>query len=101
MAQAGVYTAITHYLKAVEATATKDSLAVAKKMKETPVNDFFARNGQVREDGRMVHDMYLAQVKTPDESKYPWDYLKILKVIPGKEAFRPLGESECPLVKKG
>jgi branched-chain amino acid transport system substrate-binding protein len=101
MAQAGVYSAITHYLKAVEATATKDSLAVAKKMKETPVNDFFARNGQVREDGRMVHDMYLAQVKTPDESKYPWDYLKILKVIPGKEAFRPLGESECPLVKKG
>jgi branched-chain amino acid transport system substrate-binding protein len=99
MAQAGVYSAVQHYLKAVAAVGSKDSLTVVKKMKETPVNDFFAKNGQVREDGRMVHDMYLAQVKTPEESKYAWDYLKILKVIPGQEAFRPLAESECPLVK--
>jgi branched-chain amino acid transport system substrate-binding protein len=99
MAQAGVYSAIRHYLTAVQALGSKDSLGVVKKMKETPVNDFFAKNGQVREDGRMVHDMYLAQVKSPEESKYAWDYLKILKVIPGREAFRPLAESECPLVK--
>jgi branched-chain amino acid transport system substrate-binding protein len=101
MVQAGVYSAVQHYLKAVQALGRKDSLAVVKKMKETPINDFFAKNGQIREDGRMVHDMYLAQVKTPEESKYAWDYLKILKVIPGPEAFRPLAESECPLVKKG
>ena len=100
MVQAGVYSAIMHYLKAVQATGSKESLPVLAKMRETPVNDFFAKNGQVREDGRMVHDMYLAQVKTPAESKYDWDYLKILKVIPGPEAFRPLSESECPLVAK-
>jgi branched-chain amino acid transport system substrate-binding protein len=99
MAQAGVYSAILHYLKSVQALGSKDSLPVVKKMKEMPVNDFFAKNGQVREDGRMTHDMYLTQVKTPAESKYPWDYLKVLKVIPGREAFRPLAESECPLVK--
>jgi branched-chain amino acid transport system substrate-binding protein len=101
MVQAGVYSAVTHYLKAVKAGNTKESLAVVKKMKETPVNDFFAKNGRIREDGRMVHDMYLAQVKTPEESKYAWDYLKILKVIPAADAFLPLSESECPLVKKG
>ena len=101
MVQAGVYSAVQHYLKAVQALGSKDSLAVASKMKEMPINDFFAKNGRIREDGRMVHDMYLAQVKTPAESKYPWDYLNILKVIPGNEAFRPLSESECPLVKKG
>jgi branched-chain amino acid transport system substrate-binding protein len=102
MVQAGVYSAVQHYLKAVQALgSSKDSLAVASKMKEMPINDFFAKNGHIREDGRMVHDLYLAQVKTPAESKYPWDYLNILKVIPGNEAFRPLSESECPLVKKG
>jgi branched-chain amino acid transport system substrate-binding protein len=101
MVQAGVYSAVTHYLNAVKATSSKASLTVIKKMKETPVNDFFAKAGQIRDDGRMVHDMYLAQVKTPDESKYPWDYLKILKVIPGNEAFLPLSESECPALKKG
>jgi branched-chain amino acid transport system substrate-binding protein len=100
MVQAGVYSSITHYLKAVQAAGTKESLPVMAKMREMPVDDFFAKNGQVREDGRMVHDMYLAQVKTPEESKYDWDYLKILKVIPGPEAFRPLAESECPLVAK-
>jgi branched-chain amino acid transport system substrate-binding protein len=69
-------------------------------MKEMPVNDFFAKNGFIREDGRMVHDMYLLEMKKPSESKGPWDLYKVLSVIPGKEAYRPLEESECPLVKK-
>ncbi len=73
---------------------------VAAKMRELPVNDMFATNGKVREDGRMVHDMYLVQVKGPQESKHPWDYYKIVSVIPGGEAFLPLNESECPLVRK-
>ena len=100
MTHAGVYSSITHYLKAVQAAGTKEPLAVAAKMREMPVNDFFAPNGQVRPDGRMVHDMYLVQVKTPEESKYPWDYYKILRTIPGNEAFRPLDKGGCPLVGK-
>jgi branched-chain amino acid transport system substrate-binding protein len=100
MAHAGVYSAITHYLKAIDAAGSDDSEKTMAKMREIPVNDFFAKGGKIREDGRMVHDMYLMQVKTPEESKYPWDYLKLLKTIPGDEAFRPLSEGECPLVKK-
>ena len=100
MTQAGVYSSTMHYLKAVEAAGTDEALAVAAKMRELPIDDFFARNGKLREDGRMVHDMYLMQVKSPDESKYPWDYYKLLATIPADEAFRPLSESECPLVKK-
>jgi branched-chain amino acid transport system substrate-binding protein len=69
-------------------------------MKATPINDFFAHGGKIREDGRMVHDVYLMQVKTPAESHYAWDYYKILRTIPGDQAFRPLADSECPLVKK-
>jgi branched-chain amino acid transport system substrate-binding protein len=69
------------------------------KMREMPINDFFAQNGRIREDGRMVHDMYLMQVKTPAESKGPWDFYKLLATVPGDEAFRPLSESACPLVK--
>ena len=86
--------------KAIEAAGTDEAQAVVKKMKEMPVNDFFAHGGKVREDGRMVHDMYLVQVKSPEESKYPWDYYKVIRTIPGDQAFRPLNESECPLVKK-
>jgi branched-chain amino acid transport system substrate-binding protein len=100
MSQAGCYSGAMHYLKAVQAAGTDEAKAVAKKMREIPVNDFFAKNGKVREDGRMVHDMYLAQVKKPEESKYPWDYYKILRVIPGDEAYKPLSESECPYLKK-
>jgi branched-chain amino acid transport system substrate-binding protein len=96
MTHAGVYSSISHYLKAVEAAGTKDPLKVAAKMRETPVKDFFAPNGKVRADGRMVHDMYLAEVKSPEESKYPWDYYKILRTIPGDEAFRPLDKGGCP-----
>lgn len=94
--QAGVYSSIMHYLKAVEAAGTDDSQAVMAKMREMPINDFFAKNGKIRTDGRMVHDMYLAEVKKPEESKGPWDYYKILRVIPGEEAYGPLSESTCP-----
>jgi branched-chain amino acid transport system substrate-binding protein len=97
-AQAGVYSALTHYLKAIDATGTDEAKAVMARMRATPVHDFFAENGQLRGDGRMVHDVYLAQVKAPAESHYPWDYYKIQKVIPGDQAFRPLSESECALV---
>ena len=100
MAQAGVYSGTLHYLKAMQAAGTDDGEVVAAKMRELPVNDAFATNGVVRADGRMVHDMYLVQVKKPEESKGPWDFYKILATIPGQEAFRPLAESECPLVKK-
>jgi branched-chain amino acid transport system substrate-binding protein len=99
MGQAGTYSAVLHYLKAVKAAGTDDTQAVAKKIKELPVNDFFAKNGKVREDGRMVHDLYVLEVKKPSESKYPWDYLKLVRTIPGDQAFRPLSESECPLIK--
>ena len=71
-----------------------------KKMKEMPINDFFAKNGRIREDGRMVHEMYVYQIKTPAESKYEFDYYKLLETIPAEQAFRPLSQSECPFVKK-
>ncbi len=99
-AQAGVYSAVMHYLKAIAATGTDEARAVVTRMKAMPVDDFFARGGKIRADGRMVHDMYLAQVKKPEDSHYAWDYYKILHTIPGDQAFRPLGESECPLVVK-
>nr|WP_224788588.1 ABC transporter substrate-binding protein [Pandoraea terrae] len=97
---AGNYSSTMHYLQAVKAAGTDDTAAVMKKMKEMPINDFFAKNGRIREDGRMVHDMYLVQVKKPSESKYPWDYYTVKAVIPGDKAFRPLSESACPLLKK-
>ena len=99
-AQAGVYSSVTHYLKAVKAAGTTDSAAVMKLMKDTPINDMFAKNGRIREDGRMVHDMYLFEVKKPEESKGRWDDYKLLTTVPGDEAFQPLSESRCPLVKK-
>lgn len=98
--QAANYSSTMHYLKAVRDAGTDAAPAVMAKMKSMKVNDFFARNGIVREDGRMVHDMLLVQVKKPSESKYPWDYYKVLAMIPGNEAFQPLAQSACPLVKK-
>ena len=89
-----------HYLKAIAAAGTADPDAVMTKMKATPINDFFAKNGVIRADGRMVHDMYLAEAKKPSESRGEWDLLKINAVIPGEQAYRPLSESVCPLVKK-
>ena len=100
MGQAGTYSSILHYLKAVKAVGTVETEKVVAQMKATPVNDFFAKNGVIREDGRMVHDLYVLEVKKPSESKYPWDYLKLIRTIPGDQAFRPLNEGECPLVKK-
>jgi branched-chain amino acid transport system substrate-binding protein len=99
-AQAGVYSSVTHYLKAVKAAGTTDAAAVMKIMRDTPINDMFARNGRIREDGRMVHDMYLFEVKKPSESKGRWDDYKLLATIPGNEAFQSLEQSRCPLVKK-
>ena len=98
--QAGVYSATMHYLKAVQAAGTKDVDTVMRKMREMPINDMFAKNGRLREDGRMVHDTFLVQAKKPGESKGPWDLVKLVQVIPGEQAFRPLSESECPLIKK-
>ena len=98
--QAGDYSSTMHYLNAVQAARTTEALAVMAKMRELPINDFFAKNGKIRIDGRMVHDMYQMQVKAPSESKGPWDFYKLLATIPGDEAFRPLSESACPLVKK-
>jgi branched-chain amino acid transport system substrate-binding protein len=99
-AQAGVYSSVTHYLQAVKAAGTTDSAAVMKIMKETPINDFFAKNGRIREDGRMVHDMYLFEVKKRSESKGRWDDYKLLATVPGDQAFQSLEQSRCPLVKK-
>jgi branched-chain amino acid transport system substrate-binding protein len=99
-AQAGVYSSVTHYLQAVKAAGTTDSAAVMKTMKATPIDDFFAKNGRIREDGRMVHDMYLFEVKKPSESKGRWDDYKLLATVPGDQAFQPLEQSRCPLVKK-
>ena len=98
MGDAGDYSSTTHYLKAIAAAGTDDAKAVMAKMREMPVNDFFAKNGRVREDGRFVHDMYVYEVKKPS-IRYDWDYYKLRAVIPGDEAFRPLADSKCPLVK--
>ncbi len=100
MTHAGVYSSVSHYLKAVRAVGSADSLAVVAKMKEMRVDDFFSSGGQVRKDGRMVHDMLLVKVKSPSESRYPWDYYQVLATIPGEQAFRPLQESECPLARQ-
>jgi branched-chain amino acid transport system substrate-binding protein len=99
MVQAGVYGAITHYLAAIKATGSDDGPTVVKQMKATPVNDFMTKNGKIREDGTLVRDMYLFEVKKPSESKGPWDYYKQISVIPGEEAFKPPGPNQCSLVR--
>jgi branched-chain amino acid transport system substrate-binding protein len=98
--QAGTYGAVTHYLKAVKAAGTDEAKAVMAKMREIPINDFMTKNGKVREDGRVVRDMYLMQAKTPEESKGGWDLVKMVATVPGSEAFRPLAEGDCPLVTR-
>ena len=100
MSHAGVYSAVLQYLKAIQATGTDDADTVIKKLKATTLNDDFVKNGKIREDGRMVHEFYLFQVKAPGESKYPWDYYKLIGKVPGEQAFQPLSESRCPLIKK-
>jgi branched-chain amino acid transport system substrate-binding protein len=99
MWQAGVYSSVMNYLKAVQASGTDDPLKVAAKMRETPIEDFFARHGRLREDNLMVHDLMLVQVKTPEESKYPWDYYKVLTTISGNDAFGP-PDPACAMVKR-
>jgi branched-chain amino acid transport system substrate-binding protein len=99
-AHAGTYSAVMHYLKAVKAAGTKDPDVVRVKMRELPVEDFYSENVRIREDGRVMRPSYIAQVKTPAESKSPWDLYKILEKVPAEQSFRPLSESECPLVKK-
>jgi branched-chain amino acid transport system substrate-binding protein len=99
MNQAATYSATLHYLKAVQASGTRETKAVMTKMRETPVRDVFTDNGVLREDGRMVHSMFLFQVKSPEESSGPWDYYKLLAEVPGDQAFRPLKDGGCHLVK--
>ena len=98
--QAGVYSAVRHYLQAVKDAESDDGATVMAKMRATPVSDAYTANGRIREDQRMVHDLYLVQVKTPEESKGPWDFVKLVATIPPDQAFRPLDRSKCGLVGK-
>lgn len=98
--QAGQYSATLNYLKAIEKAKSDDAADVMKAIKSMPIQDAFAKNGKVREDGKMVHDMYLVRVKKPQESKSPWDYYTVVETVPGDKAFYPLSESKCSLVKK-
>lgn len=100
MLQAADYSAVTHYLKAVEAAKSDDSDKVVAQMKATKINDFFAKGGEIGPDGRMRYDMYLMQVKSPKESSEPWDYYKVVQTIPAGEAYTKLADSKCSLVKK-
>jgi branched-chain amino acid transport system substrate-binding protein len=100
MSQAAAYSATMHFLKSVKAAGTTDADKVAAKMRELPVVDAFTKKGALWPNGRMVHEMYRVQVKTKAESKYPWDYYKVLEEVPGERAFQPLSASRCPLVKK-
>jgi branched-chain amino acid transport system substrate-binding protein len=97
--QAADYSATMQYLNAVKAAGTDDADKVMAQLKNTKINDMFAKNGVIRPDGRMVHDMFLMQVKTPAESKYPWDYYKVVQTIPGDQAFTTKAESKCALWK--
>ncbi|MFC7476722.1 ABC transporter substrate-binding protein [Dankookia sp. GCM10030260] len=97
--QAGIYSAVRHYLKAIEAAGTDEAMAVAAKMRALPVNDVFTKDGVVRADGRHVHDLYLVEVKKPAESTGPWDLYKVLATVPAAQAFKPL-DPACPLVKQ-
>lgn len=96
----GVYSALLHYLKAIDAAKTDAAGAVMAKMRELPINDAFVKNGRLREDGRVIRDMYLARVKSPENSKGPFDLLEIVQTVKGEDAFRPVSESQCPLLKK-
>ncbi|HLT98552.1 MAG TPA: ABC transporter substrate-binding protein [Burkholderiaceae bacterium] len=100
MLQAGVYGSVLHYLKAVEKAGSDEADAVAKAMRELPINDAFTKGATIREDGKVVRDMYLAKVKAPADSKYDWDYFEIVSKIPAAEITIPLSESTCPMVTK-
>jgi branched-chain amino acid transport system substrate-binding protein len=100
MIHTGVYGALLHYLKAVDVAKSDAADVVMAKMRELPINDAFVKNGRLREDGRVIRDMYLARVKSPENSKGPYDYLEIVQTVKGDDAFRPVSESQCPLLKK-
>jgi branched-chain amino acid transport system substrate-binding protein len=99
MLQAADYSAATQYLNAVKTTGTDDADKIMAQLKKTKVNDMFTKNGVIRPDGRMVHDMYLMEVKKPSESKYPWDYYKVVQTIPGDQAYMTKAESKCAFWK--
>lgn len=98
--QAGQYSAVLNYLRAVEKSGSDDVSEVMSTLRQMPIKDAFARNATLREDGKLIHDLYVASVKSPQESTRPWDYYKIVKTVPGEQAFMPLSESKCPLVKQ-
>lgn len=98
--QVGTYSVVLNYLKAVQATNTTDPKTVIAQMRKSPVKDAFTNEGSLREDGRMIHDVYLVQIKKPSEAKGEWDFLKVVATIPGKDAFRPIAEGDCPAFKK-
>ena len=100
MVQAAVYSSTLEYLRAVQAAGTDDADTVMRKLKEMTLNDAFVKNGKIRADGRMVHDFYLFQVKSPGESKGDWDFYKLVATVPGDQAFQPLSTSRCPMIKK-
>ena len=99
MVHAGVYSALRHYFQAIQAAGTDDADAVMARMRAAPVNDFFAKNGRIGPDGLHRHDMHLVQVKSPEESKVPWDYYRVLKTIPADQAFPSVEQQKCPLAK--
>ncbi len=99
MPQAGVYTATLHYLRAIQAAGTDDADKVTAQMRATPVNDFMTKNGRIREDGRVLRDFYLFEVKKPSESKGPWDYYRLVATVPADQVARPLADSDCKLVR--
>jgi branched-chain amino acid transport system substrate-binding protein len=98
-AQAGVYSGVLQYLKAVQAVGSKDADKVLAHLRETPIEDLFSRRGKLLPNGRLIHDMYLVEVKAPDASKYPWDYYKLVSTIPAESAFRSIAETKCPLAR--
>ena len=98
--QAGIYSSVRHYLKAVAAAKSDEAKTVIAKMRELPIEDDVVRNARLREDGRMVHDFYVFRAKQPSESKSEWDLYDLVATIPGDQAFRPLSESACPAVKR-
>jgi branched-chain amino acid transport system substrate-binding protein len=98
--QAAVYSTTYEYLKAVQAAGTTDADKVLAQLRSMPIDDMYSRHGKLLANGRLIHDMYLVEIKTPEESKHRWDYFKILQVVPGEKAFRPLAESKCPLLVK-
>ena len=100
MVHAGDYSAVTQYLRAVQAAGSDDAQTVVRQLRAMPLKDMFAQNGKLREDGRMVHDMFLVEVKKPAESQYPWDYYRVLATIPGDQDFKPLSKSTCKFIKQ-